>query len=855
LIRLPLRSSDQFLGVDPITKKWTTLGDLTADFKSSASDGLLFTQISSIQVFSRKPREALNLQWSLEASRTTPDTINDDITAYTVSIRNPKSIKSGQEWRIISSSVDLHKVPLHVVPIHRLLQIKFPLVVQVAAPLSQVDNNHNIFLTFPLSISLNLPLHISCPFILTPDESSIRLDDSWNLESSYNKWLLKTIVPKLYLSLLEDRAPSSDNGVYWPPSRNAEEEGASDDIISNFIAGEVYQMAAISERPIFSSKFHAHSLPSKSANLIFRLPRGVYKVLETIKSLDAVQLPVQVTKALRQVNGSGVAVVTPQYVRNEILHNSDNFSASILEFELLQELIDFLSKDGDSLLDLPLLPLEDGSFATFTASQNSCFFVAPDQVLDAGVFKPHRLVHRRLNTDRLLEIGKLNVRVFTDTNVQVLLEDNIPRSEDLEYAPMETRKWIRDFWHVFPSLKISTAATAPFPLIPTIRHGHFLSLSHCKSPSVILADFTNYKEKWLGDCLSKMGVTVIDTSLLPGVLRNSLPPVQLFVESVLKKLLNHPKGVGDLFRSLDSKTRPLLTGWIRSDWKDRGKGYFARHADYNFVPLWESRDGSYVPGVHAQMLPANVTLASVRPFTSQVVVGYDKLLEKMGKQQLRSLRHILTLPTNLEEAHDSDYKDLLRILLNPSIGETKIMVPNSQREMCDSTTLYSSRDDLFLAAFGSASKYFIHPSFVLFEEDLTRFGLKKQRQLGFEMMKFCLEAFQDPTGTDVKERAVVIFRIFCDEFPKKVTKDQLAALNDLRFIPRHMSPRPLGSNDDSQYMRPFPGIVAPKELVRLEYQAIAWTQRAFFEKEPKPQLVKMCPGFGEPTTEEVVCIL
>jgi sacsin len=56
-------------------------------------------------------------------------------------------------------------------------------------------------------------------------------------------------------------------------------------------------------------------------------------------------------------------------------------------------------------------------------------------------------------------------------------------------------------------------------------------------------------------------------------------------------------------------------------------------------------------------------------------------------------------------------------------------------------------------------------------------------------------------------------------------------------------------------MGPFPGIVALKELVRLEYQAIAWTQRAFFEKEPKPQLVKMCPGFGEPTTEEVVRIL
>lgn len=746
-------------------------------------------------------------------------------------------------------------MPVHVLPIHRVRQMKFPLIVQVAAPLSHVDTNHNIFHTFLLSIPVDLPLNISCPFILTPDESSIRLEDSWNLESSYNKWLLKTIVPKLYLSLLEDRAPSMDNGVYWPPSRNAEDEGTSDDILSTVIAEEVYKMAGHSERPIFSSKFHQHSLPAKSANLMFRLPRGVYKVLETIKPLDAVQLPAPVTKALRQVDGSSATVMTPQYVHNEILRNLDNFSASILEFELLQELIDFLSKDRDCLVDLPLLPLEDGSFETFTVSQNSCFFVASDEVLDAGVFKSHRLVHRGLNKARLLEINKLNVRVFTDTNLQILLEDNIPRSENLENAPMETRKWIRDFWHIFPLLKVSTTATASFPLIPTIRPGHYLSLSHCNTPSVILADFSNYKEKWLGDCLSKMGVMVINASSLSTVLKSSLPSMELCVESVLKKLLNHPKGVGELFRSLDSKTRPLLIGWIRSDWKDRGKGYFARHAEYNHIPLWESRDGSYVPAAQAQMLPASVTLTSVRPFTPDVVVGYDKLLEKMGKQYLRSLRPILNLPTTLNEAHGNAYKDLLRILLNPSIGETKIMVPNSLREMCDSATLYSSRDDLFLAAFGSASKYFIHPSFVLFEEQLTRFGLKKQKDLDSEMMKLCLEAFQNPTGTDVKERAVVIFRIFCDDFGRKVTQGQLTALNDLRFIPRHVSPCPLGSKNDSQYMRSFPNIVAPKDLVRLEYQAIAWTQRAFFEKQPKPQVVKTCPGFGEPTTEEVVRIL
>ncbi|XP_006457065.1 hypothetical protein AGABI2DRAFT_181424 [Agaricus bisporus var. bisporus H97] len=855
LIRLPLRSSEQCQGIDSITKNCPTLNDLTVDFKSNAPDGLLFTQITSIQVFSRKPHEAVKLQWSLEASRTSPDTLNDDVTAHTVSIQNPKSIKSGQEWRIVSTTVDLYKVPLLIIPIQRLLQIKFPLVVQVATPLSGVDANHNIFLTLPLSIPVNLPLHISAPFILTPDELTIRLDESWSLESSYNKWLLKSIVPKLYLSLLEDRAPSSDNGAYWPPSRTADEEGSDDDIVSTLVAGEVYQMAAISARPIFSSKFHAHPLPSKSANLILQLPRGVYKVLETIKPLDAIQLPVPVTKALRQVNGCKVAIVTPQYVRRQILDNLDCFSASILEFKLLQELIDFLSKDGDCLMDLPLLPLEDGSFATFTPSQDSCFVVAPIEVLNAAVFKSHRLVHRNLTTGRLLEIGKLNVRVFTDTNVQILLEDNIPRSENLEYASVETRKWIRDFWRVFPLLKVSTDATAPFPLIPTIRPGHFLSLSHCKSPSVILADFTNYKEKWLGDCLSKMGVTVIDIFPLPAILRNSLPPVQLFVESVLKKLLNHPKGANELFRSLDSKTRPLLTGWIRTDWKDRGKGYFSRHAEYTFIPLWESRDGSYVPAVHAQMLPTNVTLASVRSFTSQVVVGYDKLLEKMGKQALRALQPILALPTNLDEGHDNEYKDLLRILLHT--GETKIMVPNSQREMCNSSTLYSSCDDLFLAAFDSASKHFIHPSFARFEDDLTQFGLKKQRQLNFDMMKFCLEVFQNPTGPNVKKRAAAMFRIFCDEFPRKVTtlnKEQLAVLDGLRFIPRRTSPRPLGSNDDSQYMQPFPDIVAPKELVRLEYQAIAWTQRAFFEdkQQPKPQLIRLYPGFAEPTTEEVV---
>ncbi len=62
-----------------------------------------------------------------------------------------------------------------------------------------------------------LPCHLTASFILTPDRRHIRFDDYDNLESQYNRWILSTVAPPLYLTLLENLLVLvGRNDIWWP---------------------------------------------------------------------------------------------------------------------------------------------------------------------------------------------------------------------------------------------------------------------------------------------------------------------------------------------------------------------------------------------------------------------------------------------------------------------------------------------------------------------------------------------------------------------------------------------------------------------------------------------------------------
>ncbi|KAF9446297.1 hypothetical protein P691DRAFT_776972 [Macrolepiota fuliginosa MF-IS2] len=862
IFRLPLRSSAQFVNIEPISRKTASLRDLEYNFKPFASDCLLFTALTSIQLFERKLPTKPRLLWSFAAFRGECRDIGKGISRHPVIITCP--LKSRQEWRVYSLSIDPKQLPSFIPSLQEKYRLRLPPIIRVAV-CSSPKPTHTLFSTLPLPISLNLPVHISASFILASDRRSVRLDEYKNDEASYNGWLLKSAIPTLYLSLLEDYASTQDNAAYWPGNTEVARE-STPNVISTMVVDAVYQMVVTSGSSVFKSKFHAAALSPRTAYLMTDPPSSVSKVLKAIEPQDAVQLPPSVTQRLCDVDSNGsISLVAPEYVHRIILDNSSRFSPTILEFERLQELIDYLSKDEDapsSLIGLQLLPLQDGSFAKFDTPSNPCFYVSPYDVVAKAVFKPHRLVHEDLSTRRLLELdSKLNVSRVKDTNIGTLLNDWVSPSQTLNSARPDTQLWIKKFWKIFTSLDIPITSIDNYPLVPTLRTGCYLSPQFSKaSPTVILADFTSHD--WLPQCLTQMGFTLIDTTRLQRDLRSELSPPPLFVKSVLAKLFRHPKSISALFDSLDEEARRHFASWIRADFMRRTRGYF--NGQHRSLPIWTSTNGSFITANEARMFPSGFTLRSAGPFASTAIVDYDKTLLSMGVQPPSSARSLLDIPDRLGENLDGAYRRLVRALLESQETGSGIPVPNSQRVIRESTSLYSSRDDLFVASFGLQSEHFILLSFRDLEPQFERFGLKTQRDLDITMFKNCVDEFQGAlrgvASRNLEARATTIFRIFCEDLPRLADDSTqwatLGNLGNLRFILKNPSPQPLPGVNSSMYMashvRHLPSIVSPNKLVRKEFAAISWSQRVLYNSEPHQRILMVYPDLSIPTAEEVV---
>lgn len=832
---------------------------------------LLFSPLDSIALYDRpKQRRSTQqmpdsrLQWRMNSIKR-DFCHSGDVRAHTVTISNPASIQQDHEWRVLTLNARTMSPPA-LASLHRLYMPLDSAVVHIAVQLdSSPGQVHSLFSTIPYLITVDLPVHVSCPFILTPDMASIRLDETQDPENLYNRWLLTAVLPILYLHMLEDRASVADNSPYWPGESEVALEDMSTDI-STLVGNAVYQMAMgeDSAYTVFRGQFHPVVHPPRVARFAIRIPRVVVAVLEGLKPVDIVQLSPMVIKRLKKQNSRHFSLVTPKYLHKQLSDHPEHFSVSSIDRQQLQELIDFLSADDeplDCLSGLPLLPLDDETFTKFGfATLTTTFYAVPREILEVRIFNPDRLVHRALDYTKLLTIVGLNVKPINAGNIKDLLNDRISPSDELQNADADKQQWISSFWQIFPLLQISTSALLKYPLIPTLKAGHFLSLAFCKT-SAILANFS--KQPDVSRALARMGLIVVNVANLSPDLQHALPPSPLVLSAVLTTILHRDKAeITNMFNALDSKTRPAIFSWIRSDWRKRKRPYFLRYPGYRkSIPIWRVADGSYLPAGEVLMLPKTVTVNSIGPFAAKNLVGYDFVLTEMGLVP-PPIRTLLDIPPELKPDHDEPYRDLLRkVLFDYTPNKEGIPVPNSQRRMRDSNTLYCSRDELFIAAFGPSSEYFIHPVFAKFQKQLESHGLMRQYDLNLKMFRTCVEVFHN-TGGDINgeriARADILFWYWGEELPERLTafdQDKVSTLDDFRFISRHLVPRPLGTTDYNKYItHQLPAIVSPNELVRSEFVPIAWTQRASYKPrfQPHPDLIRVHPGLSVPTAEEVV---
>ena len=213
---------------------------------------------------------------------------------------------------------------------------------------------------------------------------------------------------------------------------------------------------------------------------------------------------------------------------------------------------------------------------------------------------------------------------------------------------------------------------------------------------------------------------------------------------------------------------------------------------------------------------------------------------------------MLDLPRVLGANDKRSYEALLRAWVNglPASDTQPLPVPNCNLVMQLSNSLYA-RDPLFEAAFGLGSPSFVHRLFRGLEGHLYSHGLQRQSNLTMTVFADCARALQRfQADADKTARAAVVFASYSQDLPLHVGSAQQHlwhTVDNIRFIPRKMN-----VIRELQYVQHLPEVVSPNELVRKEFEHIAWTQRAFFNEQPDQRVLLAYPGLGKPTVSDVV---
>ncbi|TFK35891.1 hypothetical protein BDQ12DRAFT_267709 [Crucibulum laeve] len=890
LFRLPLRTSEQteqkhciFPDVWRVDR---VLKEIIEPFKSMASKCLLFTDIQSIS-FSHRTSSGEQLQsWSVEAKREDIHSADDRHFSTARIVSHQDGIVMEEKWRTVTMSAMDARSEERVLALSKKHRLRIPLIAGLAAvlptPKSPKKKTNKLdctfFSTLPLPLSTALPLHISASFALSADRRQIRLDSSESEESQYNRWILSEFIPPLYFSLLEDRARVGDNQCFWPGFKTISGSTSNHDPLSQVVLKSFYEQLGATDSQVFYGTYGGQPLTPSEAVLTGDEPLPITKVLRLLRSQRVVELPYSIRG--RAISEAKLFSVCHKYVREEVLRDPSTITSNA-EITLIQDVIEYLlptspsdikKKDSTYLCDLSLLPLVDGTFGKFE-NIGRCtrkYYVWPGSSGESVPFRGYHLVNLKFQARKigLLDAG-LNVVALDPAAVKNLVAEHLDAAPMRSGTPAQEQEWISMFWKAYHHLPKGTKDfIIHFPLVPTLKLGTYISIDQCQQQSVILVSnsskrFEPFSGSW--NFLSSLGVTVVlcdGDHVHPSlsIILKELPHFRL--KNVLAGL-ESTGSLSDRFCNVDADQHKAFASWVRVS-------YIKEYEHFNLMqqlPIWPTRQRNIekLRSISEQflMLPEGVPVDMAARFMNESVTSHAAQLLQLGVHALSfsALCSRLVLPSVLQAAGDYEsYRQLFgKIVSHSRTDSNPLPVPNGYKVIVQSNTLYSSQDQLFVAAFGSSIQHFLAEDFKRFESDLDIHGLRRQRNLSFGIFKDCVLAFQSDQSHDKGVRASEIFRFYCEELPLLIERGQnpWQQLDTIRFIPRsqfEVFRRPKTSQigcDVTSHLKEFPELVSPNEVVLEEFEPIAWTQQALIDQ-PHERLMMSHRSFGQPTVLEVI---
>jgi sacsin len=814
---------------------------INGHYLNVAPQTLLFTRVDTIKAEHRNSKGVLSQDWLIRGVR---GHLNRDGGGKYQTLRVSTSLDTDasdiEEWLILSDESPLSSEKFQpLVTKHRL---RDHVQVGLAANLTSRTLCGSLFATMPLPIPTKLPIHVNAPFILAPDRRSIRLDSD---ELEYNVWLLSQLAA-LYCCLLEallsSRNQKSSTWWRWWPKQDP----------SNALVCSLYSSYVADTNMRICLDVRNNTMSPRDAIFLVDQNSSVARLLLRAQPNRLVQIPSYIEKAL----DGKIVMVHPEFVKDVIIRNTDHvkstFSQGKLAIHDIKDIIYFLTEDRKAwhrIIGLPLLPLSDGTLATFGWSRDTTWYYAWTPSRHRDLFLSDRMIDPRFGIaqfDKDINVSKVNGLAVRD-----LLQDRISAT------------MIDAFWFEFQQLKVEE--DDPFiqqlAIVPTTTPGSYISLEKCATSAVIVM---GWSELDMIPVLTQLGAIIIRRDVVPLSLRNILnkPCFPHFrPDTVLSFLGTTNSSLYARFSCVTERDHQRFAQWGREKMHNIAPNALTVARD---LPIWPALEGTtnerFLSASKLIMLPCEVSNPSnVLPFLSHPsqFVGYSWSLQQEFKVEplsFRKLRDSLDIRKNkfLRPSELEPYKSLLRLIVaNHRHDSRDVLVPNSNLVLTYSCDLYARSQPLFCEAFHSQAYRLVRASFQDLEHDLRQFHLRQN--MDFTAFQDCVTAINEDDTRGIDDSRL-LYQWYCDELPILLAGDshsarRMRALDSLHFIPPNQL-RLVSYNRTPWARRTTRDLVRPKDVFCTQHEAVVWTQRVPFT--PSNRLCMLDMSLGVPTAVEVV---
>ncbi|KAK0187120.1 hypothetical protein F5146DRAFT_1063566 [Armillaria mellea] len=865
LFRLPLRNASHLNDCSILHVGQTA--DYVRDYIvrpywKQAQQSLLFTKMKSVSTYYRHRSGRIISSWKVEVKADDSTTSDGNFSIrnrYLIGYASPKVEPVQERWMVATTSLPVTSLPSEFNILKEPHRLRSPIIVGLAArSTARSPSSYNLFSTLPLPMTSTLPCHLTASFILTPDRRHIRFDDYDNLESQYNRWILSTVAPPLYLTLLENLLVLVGHNDIWWPGNATQQDSVTRLLVDRFYADALPS----SQRLVFPSHFNPSiRMRPSDAVILGNQPASVTHVLKVLRLPRYVSFPPIVCERC----SGHIKTFNQEVLRDEIALRGfsliGGFETGKLTTSDIQSLLDYLSEDSSiSLMDLPLIPLANGSLVPLhPADYKKKYYIWKSASKKHTLFNLGDLVDAGFDANGLTGKG-YNVSELQASDVANLIRPFISEANACHTKSAAEEAWIEKYWKEYPSLNMDPDVHAQdFPLIPTVRPGLYVSMSALKTlPDVVSIGVT--EPDWLPDCLDRLGISTVrrNDERLPTSVRTVILAQPIVNIDQIIKLFEHKTSP---FQVLDDDMLAKFTAWCRDKIGQCSSEYISAARS---LPIWPSpsRDGKqYLAAKEKRMamVPYQFPHDVINPFMSSSCVEFSQGLRHLGQDpvSLDTLWKKLKLPKELGPDNTSAYKRLVTALISDqSFTIREIPLPNGTRRLVPSNTLYA-RDPLFTAAFGTFEAHFMLEEFIDLEARLGPFGLKNTNNLDVDTFLICATSINDDvSGRDRDERAKLVFKAYCEDLPLRIAANEDRSwrqLDNLRFIPRlPLRQKSMGIAEFSPYVKHLPPVISPNEMILPEYEPISWTQRAIGKVRPAERVLLANPSLGKPTNSDVI---